>query len=44
LPFAAGVASAADSWIGGLTIDFQAKMAQAGDTVTLRNYSVVRLP
>ncbi|HEY1341256.1 MAG TPA: hypothetical protein VGF59_27290 [Bryobacteraceae bacterium] len=44
LPFAAGVASAADSWIGGLTIDFQAKMAQAGDTVTLRTYSVVRLP
>jgi hypothetical protein len=27
-----------------LTIDFQGKAIQTGDTVTLRNYTVVRLP
>ena len=43
LPFAAAVASASDAYTGGLVIDFQASSA-AGDTVTLRNYSVVRIP
>jgi hypothetical protein len=36
LPFTAGVASAADAYNTGLTIDFQGK--------TLRNFTVVRLP
>ena len=44
LPFTAGVASAADAYATGLTIDFQGKLAQAGDTLTLANYAVVRLP
>jgi hypothetical protein len=43
LPFAAGVAGASDTYASGLTIDFQASSA-SGDTVTLRNYSVVRIP
>ncbi|MGD0499597.1 MAG: hypothetical protein ABSC23_14305 [Bryobacteraceae bacterium] len=44
LPFSAGVASAADSYTGGLSIDFRGMLAQAGDTLTLRGFSVVRLP
>jgi hypothetical protein len=43
LPFAAAVLSASDSYANGLTLDFQASSA-SGDTVTLRNYSVVRIP
>jgi hypothetical protein len=38
------VASAADSYTSGLTIDFQGMLAQTGDTLTLANYTVVRLP
>ena len=44
LPFSATVASASDAFAGGLTIDFQGRMGQAGETLALRNYSVVRLP
>jgi len=44
LPFTAGVASASDAYATGLAIDFQGKLAQAGDTLTLANYTVVRLP
>jgi hypothetical protein len=44
LPFSATVASATDSYTGGLTIDFQGMLAQTGDTLTLANYTVVRLP
>jgi hypothetical protein len=44
LPFAASVASAGDAYATGITIDFQGKVIQAGETVTLRNYTVVRLP
>ena len=44
LPFSATVASAADSYAGGLTIDFQGMLAQTGDTLTLANYTVVRFP
>jgi hypothetical protein len=44
LPFSATVASAADSYTSGLTIDFQGMLAQTGDTLTLANYTVVRLP
>jgi hypothetical protein len=44
LPFTAGVASAADAYTTGLTIDFQGKLASAsGDTLYLRNFTVVRL-
>jgi hypothetical protein len=43
LPFGASIAAASDPWANGLTINFQASSA-AGDTVTLRNYSVVRIP
>jgi hypothetical protein len=38
------VASAADSYANGLTIDFQGKLAQTGDTLTLGNYTVLRFP
>ncbi|HEV3200787.1 MAG TPA: hypothetical protein VGZ73_22950 [Bryobacteraceae bacterium] len=45
LPFTAGVASAADAYATGLAIDFLGKLALAsGDTLTLRNFAVVRLP
>jgi hypothetical protein len=44
LPFAAGVASSSDAWAGGITIDFTGKLTQPGDTLTLKNFSVVRLP
>jgi hypothetical protein len=44
LAFGAGVGSAADDFTAGLTLDFQALVSQAGDTVTLKNYTVVRLP
>ena len=44
LAFNAGVGTAADDYFAnGLTIDFQARSA-SGDTVTLRNYTVVRIP
>jgi hypothetical protein len=38
------VAASADAYASGLTINFQGKLAQAGDTLTLANYTVVRLP
>jgi hypothetical protein len=44
LPLGAGVVGATDAYAGGITIDFQGKLAQAGDTLTLRGYTVVRLP
>jgi hypothetical protein len=44
LPFSAGVASSRDAYTAGLTITFLGKLAQAGDTLTLANYSVVRVP
>jgi len=44
LPFTAGVSSAGDAYATGLTVDFQGKLAQAGDTLTLVSYTVVRLP
>ena len=45
LPFTASVASAGDAYNSGLTIDFQGMLASAsGDTLTLRNFTVVRLP
>jgi len=44
LAFSGTVASASDDYTGGLAIDFEGKMAASGDTLTLRNFSVVRLP
>ncbi len=43
LAFAAGVGSASDAYANGLTINFQAS-ASGGDSVSLGEYSVVRLP
>jgi hypothetical protein len=44
LPFAAGVLSAADAWTNGIKLDFRGKAAVSGDIVTLRGYTVVRMP
>jgi hypothetical protein len=44
LAFAAGVATAADAYAGGITIDFRGSVGQAGETLTLSGYTVVRLP
>jgi hypothetical protein len=45
LTYAAGVANATDNIVPPLKIDFQAKMLQtASETVTLRNFTVVRYP
>ena len=44
LAFGAGVGTASDDYFtNGITIDFQARAA-SGDTVTLRNFTVVRMP
>lgn len=44
LPFSATVATAADAYATGLTINFLGKVVNAAETVTLRNFAVVRLP
>lgn len=45
LAFAASVANATDNVAPGITLNFQAKLAQtATDTVTLVNFTVVRYP
>jgi len=44
LPFSVTLGNAADAYSNGLTINFQGKLAQTGDTLTLAGYSVVRLP
>ena len=44
LAFGAGIGTSADDFTAGIAIDFQACAAQAGDTVTLKNYTVVRYP
>jgi hypothetical protein len=44
LPFAAGVASASDAYPGGIVVDLQGKVANAADTLILRQFTVVRLP
>lgn len=44
LAFSAGAGTASDDYFtSGITIDFQGRAA-AGDTVTLRNFAVVRVP
>lgn len=44
LPFAAGVGSASDSYANGISIAFLGMVAQAGDSVNLANFTVVRVP
>ena len=42
--FRTGVVSASDSYTAGLTVVFQGRVAQAGDTAALRGFTVVRWP
>ncbi len=44
LPFAAGVAGATDNYTAGIAVNFMGSVAQSGDTVTLNNFTVVRIP
>ena len=45
LTLANGVVYATDPYTSGLTIDFRGALAQSsGDALTLRNFTVVRLP
>lgn len=44
LAFASSVSSAPDAYSGGITISFLGKVGKASDSVTLRNFAVVRLP
>jgi hypothetical protein len=44
LPLSATVGSATDVYASGLVIQFQGAMGLSGETLTLRNYVVVRLP
>jgi hypothetical protein len=44
LPLNATVGNATDQYLSGLVIQFQGAMGVGGETLTLRNYAVVRLP
>src|SRR5207244_3704789 len=44
LAFNAGVAASTDAWANGIAISFLGALAQAGETVTLRNFTVTRIP
>ena len=44
LAFAAGVGKSTDDYTAGVTVDFQAKTVQSAETVTLKNFTVVRFP
>jgi hypothetical protein len=44
LAFSANAALAADVYGNGITIDFQGLTANGGDTLTLSNFTVVRIP
>ncbi len=44
LPFAATVGTVPDDYTGGLNISFQGRVAQTGDSITLTNFTVVRIP
>jgi hypothetical protein len=44
LPLSATIANATDVYANALTVDFEGELAQAGDTLTLRNFSVVQVP
>jgi len=44
LPLNATLAGASDAYAPGLSIDFEGKLGQPGETLALRNYTVVRVP
>jgi hypothetical protein len=44
LSFAAGVGTASDNRASGLSLNFRGRNVHAGDTLTLQNYTVNRLP
>jgi hypothetical protein len=44
LAFAAGVGTATDTYATGITVGFQASTVLPAETVTLRNFTVVRFP
>lgn len=44
LTVAANVAASNDPYTAGVTVNFQGKLAQAGDTLALAHYTVVRMP
>ena len=44
LAFAAGVGKSTDNYTAAITVDFQASTVQSADTVTLKNFTVVRFP
>ena len=44
LAFAAGIGKSTDDFTAGVTVDFQAMTGQFGETVTLKNFTVVRFP
>lgn len=44
LAFGANIAVAADVYANGITIDFRGLTANGGDTLTLTNFTVVRIP
>ena len=44
LAFAAGVGKSTDDYSAGLTVDFRASTVQSGETVTLKNFTLVRFP
>lgn len=44
LALAAGVGKSTDDYTAGITVDFQAKTVQSGETVTLKNFTVLRFP
>ena len=44
LPFSATVTTASDAYTNGLTLNFRGMLTQVGDTLSLANYTVVRLP
>jgi hypothetical protein len=44
LAFAAGVGKSTDDYTAGITVGFQALTALSAETVTLRNFTVVRFP
>ncbi len=44
LAFAAGLGKSTDDYTAGITVDFRALTAQSAETVTLRNFTVVRFP
>jgi hypothetical protein len=44
LAFAAGLGKSTDDFTAGITVNFQAMTALSAETVTLRNFTVVRFP